>query len=102
MKILIDVLEYLHSCAALLLVRTKVRFEDSEATSGGWRDVLVNVVFRDDSDPHICEIQIVHRLFMRVRTDMGAHRDYGVFRAAMELLEWRPATTIGKGPSILQ
>ena len=36
---------------------------------------------------HICEIQLVHVHLYSVRKNMGAHRNYNNFRAALELCE---------------
>ena len=36
---------------------------------------------------HICEVQLVHSQLYTVRKNMGAHKTYSVFRAALELLE---------------
>ena len=35
---------------------------------------------------HICELQFVHAKLMIVRKQLGAHNEYGTFRAANELL----------------
>ena len=60
----------------------------AEATSGGWADLLVNFQFTDGpAAGHVCEIQYVHSKLMIVRKQMGAHHEYAVSRAAMELLE---------------
>ena len=88
MDVLVRALDYLQRSSIIWVVRVKVRFEDTEATIAGWREVMANVVSRDDPDLHLCEIQCVHGMLMRVRADMGAHDDYCEFRTAMELLEW--------------
>eukprot|EP00750_Incisomonas_marina_P006432 INCI14550.2.p1 GENE.INCI14550.2~~INCI14550.2.p1 ORF type:complete len:1278 (-),score=175.31 INCI14550.2:2597-6430(-) len=90
------------------VVRSKNRF--ARPTIGGWMDCLVNVrlvLDRDqsldaqqrhsneasDSRLHacaegvVCEIQIVHRQLLTIRTEMGAHHSYGTYRSACELLQ---------------
>merc|ERR1712151_806497 len=88
MQVMAQGLAYLACHPMIWILRTKMRFADNQATTGGWRDVLVNIASRDDAELHICEIQFVHCMLMRVRADMGAHRDYSTYRAAIELLEW--------------
>ena len=105
--------------AGARLVRSKNRFE--EPSGGGWMDCLVNVeVDLPDGGGgppgrYVCEVQIVHRQLLVVRTELGAHhgctaraararigcrervaacrlpvrgaRRYNTYRAALELLE---------------
>ena len=63
---------------AARLVRSKNRFE--EPSGGGWMDCLINVEVdlpggedepRDER--YVCEVQIVHRQLLVVRTELGAH-----------------------------
>jgi len=63
---------------------SKGRF--AKPTSGGWADIMVNFYFETDNQQHICEVQLVHTQLYNVRTKMGAHRSYAVFRATLELL----------------
>lgn len=50
--------------------------------------MLINFSFCDGpAQGHVCELQFVHAQLMIVRKQMGAHREYGIFRAANELLE---------------
>lgn len=81
-------LEFIESSETVDLIRIKVRFADHEATAGGWRDILLNFVFKDDWAKHVCELQLVHANLLEVRQNMGAHHDYGIFRSALEILEW--------------
>ena len=37
------------------VLRIKDRF--SHPTSGGWRDCMLNLVFLDDPNKHVCEVQ---------------------------------------------
>lgn len=70
----------------IVLLRLKMRF--GVPSDGGWRDCLVNFTFADDPVAHVCELQIMHAKMMTIRSDMGAHKDYAVFRGAVELLEY--------------
>jgi hypothetical protein len=68
----------------ICITRCKGRF--GKPTSGGWADIMVNFFFENDDQQHICEVQLVHAQLYNVRTKMGAHRSYQVFRASLELL----------------
>lgn len=71
---------------SILRVKNRLR----NPTDGGWSDVLVNFTFQDGpAAGHVCELQFVHRALMAVRSHMGAHQEYAVYRAAMELLAYR-------------
>ena len=48
---------------------------------------MVDFYFEDDGHKHICEVQLVHAQMLLVRTEMGAHKTYGQFRGAKEILE---------------
>jgi hypothetical protein len=78
-------LQYIVNDETVQVVRVKNRL--CTPTSSGWADCLVNFVFREDSDRHVCEIQLVHAKLMLVRKQMGAHASYATFRSAAELLE---------------
>lgn len=68
------------------IVRCKNRWR--QPTGGGWADLLINFIFPDGpAAGHVAELQVVHAKLMVVRTKMGAHHEYAVFRAANELLE---------------
>ena len=71
---------------AICLVRCKGRF--GRPTSGGWADIMMNFHFEDDAEwTHVCEIQLMHAELYSVRKNMGSHRSYQEFRAALELCE---------------
>merc|ERR1712003_292223 len=74
----------------IIVVRVKNRFE--KPAGGGWRDVLINFFFADDRERHICEIQVMHSHLLSVREDMGAHHEYGAFRAAVDIGIWYDST----------
>jgi hypothetical protein len=69
----------------ICITRAKDRF--GKPTSGGWADIMLNFHFEDDEGVHICEVQLVHSQMFTMRKNMGAHKTYSVFRAALELLE---------------
>jgi len=75
-------------------VRVKNRFLNP--TGGGWRDVFINFYFNDDTGRYVCELQLMHTHLLSVREDMGAHHDYGQFRAAVDILKWHAKS----GPTI--
>jgi hypothetical protein len=67
------------------ITRSKGRF--GQPTSGGWADIMINFCFQDDKEQHVCELQLVHTQLYTVRKNMGAHKTYSIFRAALELCE---------------
>jgi hypothetical protein len=69
----------------IAITRSKGRF--GQPTSGGWADIMINFSFANDPDGHICEVQLVHSQLYTVRKNMGAHKTYSTFRAALELCE---------------
>jgi hypothetical protein len=69
----------------ICITRAKDRF--GHPTSGGWADFMVNFYFEDDEGQHICEVQLVHSQMYLLRKKMGAHKTYGQFRGAKEILE---------------
>eukprot|EP00039_Didymoeca_costata_P022557 m.346949 g.346949 ORF g.346949 m.346949 type:complete len:329 (+) comp30824_c0_seq1:617-1603(+) len=71
--------------AKIVVVRISDRF--AAPTSGGWAVTIINFYFADDSNKHICEIQLVHSQLMAVRKQLDAHVAYNQFKAARDLLE---------------
>jgi hypothetical protein len=69
----------------ICITRAKDRF--GHPTSGGWADFMVNFYFKDYEGQHICEVQLVHSHMYLLRKKMGAHKTYGQFRGAKEILE---------------
>ncbi len=69
----------------IFITRCKGRF--GHPTSGGWADIMMNLCFQDDESQHICELQLMHTQLYTVRKNMGAHKSYSIFRAALELCE---------------
>merc|ERR1712232_385788 len=72
------------SDGAIMLERMKQRYE--HPSTGGWRDIMINVSFPDEGTRHICEVQIVHEKMVLLRSGDG-HGDYNACHAAAELLE---------------
>jgi hypothetical protein len=69
----------------IFITRCKGRF--GHPTSGGWADIMMNFCFQDDESQHVCELQLMHTQLYTVRKNMGAHKSYSIFRAALELCE---------------
>ena len=82
---MVAALQALQDCDEIKVVRVKDRF-NSPAT-GGWMDVMANVMFVGDRSKLICEIQFVHTSMLAVRKNMKGHDDYAVSRSASELVE---------------
>jgi len=70
---------------AITILRVKDRF--GSPTPMGWADCSLNFVFNDDPNRHICELQLIHNNLMLVRTKMGAHDGYDVFRTVTGLMD---------------
>ena len=86
MRGIADIIRQIHADPRLIIVRVKDRFL-SCPSGGGWRDVMLNVRLHDDSNRHVCEIQIVHPQLYNARAGMPGHQIYGIVRNASELLE---------------
>jgi hypothetical protein len=71
----------------ICITRCKVRLSPEGVTSGGWSDIMVNFYFTTDPNQHVCEVQLVLTDLFLVRKEMGAHKMYAIFRAALELCE---------------
>ena len=71
-------------CAEIEIVRVKNRF--ANPSPGGWRDVLLNYVVRQDESRHVCEVQLVHATLLTARKGLPGHAIYNVTRTARELL----------------
>ena len=68
------------------LERSKDRF--AQPSGGGWMDCLINIGVHLGGDAWLVgEVQIVHRQLLVVRAELGAHHGYGIYRAALEMLE---------------
>ena len=52
-------------------------------------DILINFSFSDDSNKHICEIQIVHGKIHTARKELSKHESYEWLRSATSVLEMR-------------
>jgi len=73
----------------IVLRQLKNRFPGGNPgpTAGGWSDWMITFSFSDDSNAHICELQLILERMMTVRKECLAHRAYNRFRTAFELLE---------------
>jgi len=71
----------------LRIVRGKNRLRTP--TEGGWADVMLNVVWKDDPTRHVMEVQLIHVKLMMIRHSdaFKGHDRYASFRAAMEIAE---------------
>ena len=67
------------------IVRLKDRF-CTVPSSGGWRDLMVNVTLVGDELAHICELQVVHENMLTAREGLPGHAVYNRVRNAAELL----------------
>jgi len=84
-----DVAKVMHlmmGCDEIELLRFKDRFDDDEASSGGWRDAMIN--YRLKGSKHVCELQICHSKMFLMRKKMGGHEAYSCERNAREILEF--------------
>ena len=72
-----------------VVLRIKNRFVPvGEArSSGGWRDVVVNMRVKNDPNEHVLEVQIQLRCLLDVRKKLGGHFIYAKYRALFEALE---------------
>jgi len=88
---MVAALQHLSANKRIRIVRLKNRW--AKPSSGGWADILMNVIFVSGCDASviesniICEIQLVHKHMLTVRSAMGGHDGYTSFRSAEELLE---------------
>ena len=83
----IKAVRQIRAAQSIVVVRMKDRFSRGNETSGGWRDVLFNIYMQSDPNQHICEIQIHHQNMLTVRSELGGHYIYGIFRSLLESLE---------------
>eukprot|EP00040_Diaphanoeca_grandis_P036840 m.236942 g.236942 ORF g.236942 m.236942 type:complete len:1068 (+) comp33695_c0_seq2:122-3325(+) len=95
---------------AINIVRVKDRF--GNPGSGYYADMMCNFTFVVDGKEFVHEIQMMHTNLHTVRVN-GAHKDYNVFRTAMEFAECRQLegvfpkvikipSPVGKGALALQ
>jgi hypothetical protein len=67
------------------VVRMKNRF--SQPTGGGCADIFVNLVFAEDPNRHVHELQIQHRELVLVRKRWGEDAWYANLRVLAEVLK---------------
>ena len=73
----------LHEEGRVVVVRVKDRIR--QPSSGGWRDVMINLYVASDPDRHVCEIQVAHAKMLTARVGLDGHAIYGKQRNASEL-----------------
>ena len=54
-----------------------------------WSDIMFNFTMRDDTNRHVCEVQIVHKMMADVSEALSQHDDYDVVRVAAGILRAR-------------
>jgi len=66
-------------------------------TEGGWADVLLNVVWKNDPHQHVMEVQFIPIKLMMIRhsSAFNGHNRYALFRAACEVAECLGLDTSG-------
>lgn len=80
-----------HNSGELDMSRVKVRWEDERSvekgtdgkTSGGWRDLMLNVVIKGV----VFEVQIVLSALLGARTVLESHKAYNKFRSFAEVFD---------------
>ena len=75
----------LHEKGAIVVTRVKDRLR--HPSSGGWRDVMINLYVASNEDRHVCEIQVVHEKMLTARVGLDGHAIYNKQRNAAELNE---------------
>merc|ERR1712043_102096 len=72
-----------------VVLRIKNRFVPlgKARSSGGWRDVIVNMHLKGDPANHVLEVQIQLECLLSVRKGLGGHFIYAKYRALFEALE---------------
>ena len=69
------------------VVVTRVKDRNTEPSSGGWRDVMINLYVASNEDHHVCEIQVAHQKMLTGREGLDGHAIYNRQRNAAELNE---------------
>lgn len=82
MTVVIQAFADKHNSGELDMSRVKVRWADGK-TSGGWRDVMLNVVIKGV----VFEVQIVLSALLGARTVLDAHKAYNQFRSFVEVFD---------------
>lgn len=86
MKDIASLIDHFVALGTIEIVRVKDRF--THPSSGGWRDVMLNVRLRDELLPrHVCEVQIAHLTMVNARQGLPGHIIYARVRNATETLE---------------
>ena len=83
----VKVVRALIATGKVVIVRMKERFI-TLPTAGGWRDLLINFYFKDDTSQHVVELQIVHSKMLTQRSELDGHAVYHVVRSASEMCDF--------------
>jgi surface protein len=82
------VVQRLGSSSDIVVTRIKDRFLTSPS-GGGWRDCMLNFYLKEDSNQHVCEVQLVHQQMMTARKGLPGHAVYSRVRNADEIVnQW--------------
>jgi hypothetical protein len=82
------IVQRLGSSPDIVVTRIKDRFLTSPS-GGGWRDCMLNFYLKEDSNQHVCEVQLVHEQMMTARMGLPGHAVYNRVRNADELVnQW--------------
>ena len=87
-NVVIEIMIKMHQDGKLEIVRVKDRFLEAPS-SGGWRDIMVNICLTVGSVQHVAEIQIVHHSMLNARKGLDGHIVYNVVRNGLEMLAMR-------------
>jgi surface protein len=82
------IVQRLGSSPDIVVTRIKDRFLTSPS-GGGWRDCMLNFYLKEDSNQHVCEVQLVHQQMMTARKGLPGHAVYNRVRNADEIVnQW--------------
>jgi surface protein len=82
------IVQRLGSSSDIVVTRIKDRFLTSPS-GGGWRDCMLNFYLKEDSNQHVCEVQLVHAQMMTARKGLPGHAVYNRVRNADEIVnQW--------------
>lgn len=90
-------LQEFHCVGMITLERSKNRF--AVPSAGGWMDCLINLRMPNG---HVCEVQIVHRQLLTIRSELGAHASYATYRTGSEVLESIGCEGAVQGPTAMK
>jgi len=76
------------SASPVLVCKGKNRLRTPSA--GGWADILLNLIWKDDPEQHVMEVQFYHIKLMMIRQSdaFSGHHAYDRYRSAAEIIEY--------------